>query len=226
MKSSLGFTLVEIAVVLVILAFIMSALFFLPLKTWKDHNRITATQQRLEEIKEALLRFAVLNDSLPCPALSAEDGLKSTFCNDDEGYLPWAKLGVGRYDAWGNPFRYRVDDSFTNSPFPDPPDTSSNLVVRDRQKTNLIKADGIIAIIFSCGKNGFPDPTTPSIDLKLSNDADGNRNIKAICTNAGTNDAWYIQDVYVEDTFDDILIWLPKNILINRLAEAGKWPPP
>jgi len=67
----------------------------------------------------------------------------------------------------------------------------------------------------------------------LTNDADGNRNIKAICTNAGTkNNAVYLQDVYVEDksdginTFDDMLIWLPKSILINRLAEAGKWPPP
>ncbi|MDM8563261.1 hypothetical protein QUF54_07900, partial [Candidatus Marithioploca araucensis] len=210
---------------------IMSALFF-PLTMRVDHKRMKATQERLEEIKEALLGFAVLNDSLPCPALSAEDG-KSPVpppvpCGN-EGYLPWADLGVGRYDAWGNPFRYRVG---SQSPY-----TSSDLKVQDKQAIDLVNKDKdgnsrIIAIIFSCGKNGFPDPT-PKTDLNLTNDADGNRNIKAICTNAGTkNNAVYIQDVYVEDksdginTFDDMLIWLPKSILINRLAEAGKWPPP
>ncbi|EDN71740.1 hypothetical protein BGS_0335 [Beggiatoa sp. SS] len=36
----------------------------------------------------------------------------------------------------------------------------------------------------------------------------------------------YIQGEYVENQFDDFLIWLPKTILINRLVVAGKWPPP
>jgi len=61
MKNSLGFTLVEIAVVLVILAVIMSALFF-PLTMRVDHKRMKVTQERLEEIKEALLGFAILNN--------------------------------------------------------------------------------------------------------------------------------------------------------------------
>ncbi len=214
MKSAIGFTLVEIAIVLAILAFIMSALIF-PLTKQNDYKRMATTQERLEEIKEALLGFAILNDSLPCPALLAEDGKSPLPPCDKEGYLPWAELGVGRYDSWGNPFRYRVDKKFTESSFPEPPAyTNSRLVAQDTQTipTNLVKFevddDGndysrIIAIIFSYGKDGEP------------NDENG-----------GTINEIYAQDVYVENTFDDILIWLPKSILINRLAAAGKWPPP
>ncbi len=196
MKHSLGFTLVEIAMVLAILTFIMSALIF-PLTKQNDYKRMATTQERLEEIKEALLGFAILNDSLPCPALLAEDG-KSAPCGD-EGYLPWAELGVGRYDSWGNPFYYQVG---SQSPY-----ISSDLEVQDMQGLDLVNKDKdgnsrIIAIIFSYGKDGK---------------ANGENNKK---------DKIYTQDVYVEDTFDDILIWLPKSILINRLAAAGKWPPP
>ncbi len=202
MKSALGFTLVEIAIVLAILAFIMSALIF-PLTKQNDYKRMATTQERLEEIKEALLGFAILNDSLPCPALLAEDGKSPLPPCDKEGYLPWAELGVGRYDSWGNPFHYRVDTEFTKS-FSNPPDTSNDLEVQDMQNLDLVNKDGnsrIIAIIFSYGKDGK---------------ANGKNN---------TIDNTYTQDVYVENTFDDILIWLPKSILINRLAAAGKWPP-
>ena len=130
MKSSLGFTLVEIAIVLAILTFIMPALIF-PLTKQNDYKRMATTQERLEEIKEALLGFAILNDSLPCPALLAEDG-KSTASCDDEGYLPWAELGVGRYDSWGNPFYYRVG---SQSPY-----TSSKLEVQDMQGLDLVNS--------------------------------------------------------------------------------------
>jgi hypothetical protein len=67
---------------------------------------------------------------------------------------------------------------------------------------NLVEPDGIIAIIFSYSKDGEPNKENDTIDQT------------------------YTQDVYVKNTFDDMLIWLPKSILINRLAEAGKWPPP
>jgi len=59
----------------------------------------------------------------------------------------------------------------------------------------------VIAIIFSYGKDGQPND---------END---------------TTDNNYAQDDYVENKFDDRLIWLPKSILINRLVAAGKWPP-
>ncbi|RKZ40823.1 MAG: hypothetical protein DRQ49_07145 [Gammaproteobacteria bacterium] len=213
MKIVFGFTLIEMALVLIILGLLMGSLLF-PLPKQIEQKRINITQQRLDEIKEALLGFAVLHNRLPCPA-SDENGLEST-CNN-EGNIPWRVLGVGRYDTWGNPFRYRVDSKYTvqlvpTDPLaPIPPNTSSGLVVQDTHLMTPIKlvapesettTSRVVAIIFSYGKDR-----------------------QANAENSGVVDHIYAQDAYVENTFDDILIWLPKSILINRLVAAKKWLP-
>ncbi|MDM8561167.1 prepilin-type N-terminal cleavage/methylation domain-containing protein [Candidatus Parabeggiatoa sp. HSG14] len=236
MKTSHGFTLVEIAVVLAIIALLIGGL-LIPMSMQVDQHRIKVTQQRLEEIKEALIGFTTINGYLPCP--TDENGKESrtltqTTCNtydQSDGYLPWNNLGVEGYDAWGHPFRYRVDgkfsDSLENNPIEYPyPKNEQALEIRDRDDNtlsffdpDLSDNDGfyVVAIIFSCGKNGKPDDKNATSNPSYSG---------ASCTvsTTPTNNEVYTQDVYVENTFDDILVWLPKNILINRLVMAGKWP--
>ena len=76
----------------------------------------------------------------------------------------------------------------------------------------------MVAVIFSCGKNGLHDN---------KNDANGKINSDTLCTNPGTENEkinHYIQENYIENEFDDILVWLPRNQLATRLAMAGKWP--
>ncbi len=215
MKISHGFTLIEMAVVLVIISLLIGGL-LIPLSEQLNQKRLEATQQSLEQIKEALIGFAIIDGRLPCPAsetpVPGKEGVEdSSLCNT-EGDLPWATLALDTShssDAWGTTFRYRIDERYTNQPFPNPPNTSSGLVVQDTQQPTPLslvapKTDGtsrVIAIIFSYGKDGQPN----------------NEN--------GTTDNKYAQDVYVENKFDDRLIWLPKSILINRLVAAGKWPP-
>jgi type II secretory pathway pseudopilin PulG len=226
MKKQPGFSLIEIAIVILIIFFLVGGFLF-PLRIYYDKTRIEFTQQRLAEIKEALLKFASLNGYLPCPAKDTngkeavrqinDDHICNTYDNSD-GYLPWATLGgIGEYDGWGNPFRYRVDGYFSNSngiftPIVDGEKlagrTDKPLKVTDRQDNPLNVFDdpsfnsNIVAIIFSYGKNARPEQGAE----------------KAIKNN-------YFQDVYVENQFDDMLIWVPKYVLINRLAAAGRWPP-
>lgn len=227
MKISHGFTLIEIAVVLMIIGFLIGSL-LAPASEQMIQQKIQVTQQRLEEIKETLIGYAIEQGELPCPALDNE-GDSAGNCDDNtEGYLPWKTLGLDtRRDSWGHSFRYRVDEQYTTS-FPNPPNTSSELVVQDRQNSSLTAPESgtvnsrVIAIIFSCGQNGLPDD---------ENDDDDIPNSQATCINSQTpNNNIYVQDVYVEsqyaeNQFDDILIWLPKTILINRLVAAGQWPP-
>jgi prepilin-type N-terminal cleavage/methylation domain-containing protein len=204
MNKTFGFNLIEMTIVLVILSLLMSSI-LIPLPRQIEHKKIVATQQRLEEIKEALLGFAILHERLPYPAESfkeeeVEKVKESYSLETKEGYLSWINLGVGRYDAWGNPFRYRIR---YNSSF----NLTARLVVKDAHSdtTTLIKLEdneGYSAIIFSTGKNAEGD----------KNNNDSNR--------------IYSQGDYVENSFDDILIWLPKNIVVNRLVTVGKWPPP
>jgi len=248
MKINQGFSLIEMAVVLVIIGILIGGMLTV-MAEQTNRQRIQLTQQRLEEIKGALLGFAVFKRRLPCPAentLGQEAGKSDAngrVCNtydNADGYLPWATLGVEKNDAWGRPFRYRVDGWFsddsgiyyTNTIKPGTTKELLTLQTRQGNILNIVKdvasalypnydyRSNLVAIIFSCGNNGTPDD---------QNDADHTPNNDANCTNpgpAGATKNIYIQDTYVEDQFDDILLTLPKSLLINRLAAAGNWPPP
>jgi len=68
-KSHSGFTLVEIAVVMMIIALLLGGL--VPtLSTQMESQRIKETLSQMEEINQALIGFALVNGRLPCPAQS------------------------------------------------------------------------------------------------------------------------------------------------------------
>jgi prepilin-type N-terminal cleavage/methylation domain-containing protein len=66
-SRSFGFTLVEMAMVLLIIGLILGGL--LPtISTQQEQQRINETRKELSEIQQALIGFAVINGRLPCPA--------------------------------------------------------------------------------------------------------------------------------------------------------------
>ena len=201
-KSEHGFTLIEVAVVMLILALMLGGL-LMPLSERVKTDRYKATKQTLQEAQEALLGYAVSNGNLPCPDTTSPvtaDGVADSPCAATEGYLPYVTLGMGRSDAWNNPLRYRVDPNFTiviTNPLP----VANGYVIQNLEAAPVILATDPAAIIFSYGDNGLPD--------------DANNNGNSI----------YIQDVPIETpVFDDNLVWLSKNTLMNRLVAAGQWP--
>ena len=128
LRSQRAFTLTELAIVLVIVAFLIGGM-LLPLSTQRDIQATNETQKALSEMKESLLGFAAANGRLPCPdtdfdgienttsAPSTEDNKPSlgqstqiiSVCTSSEGDFPFATVGTPRVDSWGNRFRYRVD---------------------------------------------------------------------------------------------------------------------
>lgn len=194
--------------VLLIVGFLMSSI-LIPLPSQIDQKKIVETRQYLEEIKEALLGFAVLHGRLPEPDLSGTgNGVANSSESYKEGELPWASLGVEKYDAWGNSFRYRIRAKQLNwCP------GCALLKVQDahsKPKITLIELqddNGYSAIIFSKGKNAKGDKNNDDSDNAYSQGG-------------------YVEDPDVDKHFDDILIWLPENIVVNRLVTVGKWPPP
>jgi hypothetical protein len=127
-----------------------------------------------------------------------------------------------------------VEADFTKMPGGiDPQNMYSGLRIKNKQGEYFTAKTGdsrVAAIIFSCGKNGRPDPTPlppGTISTTDSNDADGVRNTTSRCSNhkqSGGTDKTHIYESYVEEEFDDILIWLPKYILVDRLIASGQWP--
>jgi prepilin-type N-terminal cleavage/methylation domain-containing protein len=122
-----GFSLVEIAVVLVIIAILATAI-GVPLASQLDQQKTKDTEKQLELIKEAIYGFAMANGRLPCPASATSNG-KEAFaiggpadgdCSSTSGWVPAVTLGLSPVDssgyfvdAWGltaNRVRYAVSE--------------------------------------------------------------------------------------------------------------------
>jgi len=131
-----GFTLIELAVVLFVVALLLGGL-LAPLAVRVEQNARNDTERALEEIREALYGFAVVNGRLPCPdcagaaggcgavpAAQRNDGVEDrtgapAACAADAagfatGNLPWADLGVPERDAWDRFFAYGVTSTFAD----------------------------------------------------------------------------------------------------------------
>jgi prepilin-type N-terminal cleavage/methylation domain-containing protein len=118
-RGERGFTLVELAVVLFIVTLLLGGLMY-TLSAQTEQRSRDQTRQRLEEARELLLTFALVNGRLPCPASATSNGDESPAgggaCTDYyTGFLPGRAIGAQgldasgyALDAWGNRIRYAV----------------------------------------------------------------------------------------------------------------------
>ncbi|MBU1689728.1 MAG: prepilin-type N-terminal cleavage/methylation domain-containing protein [Gammaproteobacteria bacterium] len=247
-KSS-GFTLVEMAIVLVIVGLLLGGL-LMPLAAQVEQRRIGETQKALEEIKEALIGFAIANGRLPCPASATIQtgatgaGLEpapfvAAGCTNVAGALPWATLGVNETDAWGKRYTYRVTREFTRTipqitfascavPPPSNPTLAAFALCSQGDMTLLSTGGGSIlsstvpVVVISHGKNGNGAYYPQGTQLPLGTDVDEQDN-QLITAGTATANANFVSKTPTA-TFDDIVIWLSPNILFNRMVTAGKLP--
>ena len=120
-----GFSLLEMAIVLLIVGLLLGGL-IMPLSSRMDQQKIDTTRQQLEQVRQALVGYALAHDALPCPATPASSGLASatgTGCTRQHGFVPAVTLGLAGtlnddkllLDAWGSPIRYSVTNSDANA---------------------------------------------------------------------------------------------------------------
>lgn len=227
-RAESGFSLVEMAIVLAIVALLLAGL--LPsLSSQIEQQRRNETRKQLEDIQQALVGYAIINGTLPCPGTQADPtnanyGVADATCSANpaaEGYLPWKTLGVAETDAWGSKrnssgdtwpgyWRYRVDRNFTGTPFTlntgfgTCPSASTDCLVINNNAGNSITTttERPVAIVFSTGPNLAADGE--NFDYEATS------------------------GVYQSDipgpSFDDILIWVSRPQLFNRMVAAGKLP--
>lgn len=219
-----GFSLVEMAIVLAIAGLLLSGL--LPtISSQIEQQRRHETRKQLDEILGVLHGFVIINSYLPCPTTTTDPGnanygLADPTCSSAptaEGYLPWKTLGVAETDAWGSKrnntgdpwtgyWRYRVDRNFANSGVPITLSTGFSadaLTIRNNSGNNLTStSERPIAIVFSTGPNLNADGQNASFE---------------------SSTGIYQGDV-PNPNFDDILIWISRPQLFNRMVMAGKLP--
>jgi prepilin-type N-terminal cleavage/methylation domain-containing protein len=122
-----GFTLVEMAVVVVLMG-IMLTLGLRMLQATQNNAAWSETKLKQERIKVALIGFLRTNGRLPCPDFALPPtGAEPLAClaTNGRGVLPWLVLGLSTgdvQDGWSNFFTYRVANRT--------PGSSSNWTVR------------------------------------------------------------------------------------------------
>lgn len=225
-----GFSLVEMAVVMVILAMLIGGLIS-PLTAQIDQRNMNETKRSLIEIKEALIGFAVTTGRLPCPAVSASNGDEKAVCTtvaDRHGYIPWAKLGVAKLDAWGNIFRYSVTPAFAGAAgtLVLSPPTVRDITIQTRDLSgtlvNVSTPGNIPAVVLSHGKNGYGSTNDQGAVTPVPGpNTDENTN--------ATNPVTFVDQVpTVAGTpggeYDDLVTWISPNILFSNMVAAGRLP--
>jgi prepilin-type N-terminal cleavage/methylation domain-containing protein len=253
-RAARAFTLIEVMVVLVILAVLMSGL-AVPLAAQVQLRRQDDTRRQLDEAKEALLGFAAAHGRLPCPAAERSNGLESFAPGGDasngncsnfyDGFLPGATLGLAPLDsegfvrdAWMGPrnrIRYAVFGG----------GAAVNAVANPLTRTNgmqaatlaglgtashylLICASGATATSASCGPAANQLTRRAAFVLiSLGPNAQAT-------PPAGSDEARNVSGdpVFVHheassvagNEFDDMLHWVAVHLVVNRLIVAGRLP--
>lgn len=212
--TSRGFSLIELSIVLVIVGLVIAGM-LVPLSAQIDQKNYNETQKAMIEIRDGLIGYASSNGYLPCPDTTG-DGLEdrdsstgACLANPAEGNLPWADLGMGKQDAWGQKFRYRVMKDFANSAtrftLASAGSSASLMTIADTSGVTL--ALRVPAVIVSKGKSGAGAGAN---ELENSD-----------------NDDSFVSDVpsaVAGNEFDDIVVWVPSTLLFSRMISAGKLP--
>jgi len=236
-----GFTLVELAIVLIIFALLVGGM-LMSLSTQQDINNTKESEKRVNEIRDALLGYAATYGRLPCPAIAGATGIESQVsagvCTTNyAGFLPAITLGISptntqgyAVDSWGNPIRYAVTNANTNafttsngmknawgsglSPDLRVCNTSVGIAGSGAAATCAVGADlsnNAVAVIFSTGKNGSVAATGAD---ELANSGANRTFVSHTQSPIGA----------AQGEFDDVVTWISPNILFNRMISAGRLP--
>lgn len=256
-KNILGFTLIELSIVMFIISLLMVGLLG-PLASQIEAKERQQTIETMNDIMESLYGYAIINGRLPCPDTTGDGNSNpptSLVCTagTGDGWLPWQTLGINiQGDIWGNRFKYHVTTpGFTVA------DTGlcaadgeldlcqpSLLSIRARGDNPSTggapesKADYLIAtvpaVVVSHGKDGLGATTILGVALTAAPaGTDQNEN-----SDLDTDDIFYSRTFSegaagcVDDTneatficqFDDIVMWVSPNILMNRMVKAEVLP--
>jgi prepilin-type N-terminal cleavage/methylation domain-containing protein len=253
MRNTNGFTLMELAMVLVILSLLLIGM-LVPLTAQLEQQRVADTDRYLEQIKEALIGFAVANRRLPCPATATSEGRESFAAGGDaangkcsnftNGFLPAATLGVKpvddqgfAVDAWNaaasGRIRYAVYPGTINGVVN--PLTRSD-GIKNATMNSIAAAPNLIAVCASatgitatnCGTARALALNAPFVVYSLGRNgaaaAGGTGPDETANLNGDSVFVSHTQSILASNTFDDIVTWPSLNTLFGRMLVAGALP--
>lgn len=236
-----GFSLIELAIVLIIVALLSGGL-LISLSAQQENSAIAETQRRLNDARDALLGYVAANGRLPCPAIGGATGVESPLgggsCNDNwDGFLPAVTLGISptnetgyALDGWSNPIRYAITKELSSQ-------VSTTNQIRAAWNAGTTLAADLQICSSAVGITDIGAGPVCAAGSKLADKAvaviySRGRNGAAAPVSADEQANGNADRLFVSHTptpaganeFDDLVIWLSPNILYNRLIAAGRLP--
>jgi type II secretory pathway pseudopilin PulG len=234
-----GFALIELALALVIVALFLGAI-MVPLTTQVEQRKISDTQRTVEDIKEALIGFAIVNGRLPCPAAPSATGTESpagggVCTNFYNGFVPGATLGLTptddqgyAIDGWGQRLHYAVSTAGGTNAF--------TTVGGMRAQGLSLAGDLAVCSASPPGPGPFTvcNPATSSLAsaaVVVIYSLGPNWATGGVNADEAAN-LTIIDQVFVFHTrtttpnggFDDIVTWLSTGVLYSRMVNAAVLP--
>lgn len=235
MKRQHGFTLIELAIVLVIITVLIGGLAG-PLSVQIQARRVAETQKTLEEARDAIVGYAMTHRTpagrphLPCPDTTGdgrEDRNAGGACLLSSGFFPWVDLGSAQHDAWGNRLRFVVEADlahrslgFSNATvLPDPPTSGWKQIASTQGCAAVDVAAAAPFVLISHGANGWGARNVSGATLAAPTGADEAENL-------GVDDSCYVSRAPgkagdAAGEFDDLVAWLSFGVLVSRACPAG-----
>ncbi len=242
-----GVSLVELAIGLLILSLIIGGL-LIPLATQVEQARVSQTQRQIEEIREALVGFALANGRLPCPAAPNNAGVESVgpggACNFPwTGFVPGVTLGLSQVDAQGyaidgwsggagqNRIRYAVTTA-NGQAFTTAGGMRATGMAALAPDLLVCSAGNGAVNIAACpgGANTLAANAVAVIYSLGANAATGGISADEGANanpNSANNDRVFVSRIRgsgIGGEYDDIMTWLSPNVLYARMVAAGQLP--
>ena len=247
-RQQKGFSLVELSVVILILGLLLGGL-MMPLSAQREGAKLRNGKEQLESIREAIEGHALVNGVLPCPATAASNGLASSSgggCDEQHGFVPATTLDLsGRrnddnllLDPWGSPVRYSVSasdaDNNGNWDFVTAGEMRE-VTIAGLQPDLVVCSTAAGASGTACGNASQTlSDSAPMVVYSLGRDwrsfssADELENVGATVGTGGgypvNADNVFVTRQFADAPgaeFDDLVVWMPPNVLYGRLVAAG-----
>ena len=238
-KTARGFTLIEMAIVLIIITILIGGL-AVPLSAQIQARRIAETNKTLEDARGAVIGYAITHPAaansrhLPCPDIDGngtEDRAVNVCSNIvngiASGFLPWVDLGVASQDAQGNRLGYAVmavlADSGTGfstaSIAPVNPLVTCTVNTCDPNSPDV--ANNLAFMLVSHGQNGWGaqninNPAGTLLAAPTGPDEAANLDADRIYVSRAPT-----QVGVAAGEFDDLLTWISFPQLIARVCPTG-----
>jgi prepilin-type N-terminal cleavage/methylation domain-containing protein len=236
--SARGFTLTELAVVLAVTGLLLTSTLY-TFSAQIDGRSRAETQRRLEEARELVLGFALVNGRLPCPGIASGDeagGGAAPCASYYGGFLPARAIGFQPtdaagfgLDAWGNRIRYAVSAAqwganpfarYTKQHAANDPAAAWSMT-QSPPDLVVCSASPAAAGAVACDAGASVTNQNTVVAILFStgkNSAAGANEARNLDGNA-----LFVSGA-VDPGFDDQLVWIPVGLLYGRLISAGVLP--